>query len=78
MGGIKSFLGLKKPKVDNSALLAAQENQRLAREEARAAEVKKLALEEAERKRKNQVAASGRTTTILAGENPENKTLLGG
>ncbi len=77
MGGIVKSL-FKKPQVDKSALYAAQENQRRAQEEARRAEAKRIALEEAEKNRQAGVKSSGRMSTILAGENETGgKTLLG-
>lgn len=66
-----------KPKVDKSALLAAQEQQRKANEMAQAAEARKMAVEEDGKRKKKNIAASGREATILAGESGERKTLLG-
>ena len=69
-----------KPKVDKSALLAAQEQQRKANEmaqAAQAAEARKMAVEEDGKRKKKNIAASGREATILAGESGERKTLLG-
>lgn len=66
-----------KPKVDKSALLAAQEQQRKANEMAQAAEAKKMALEDEGQRKKKNVTVSGRESTILAGETGERKTLLG-
>lgn len=66
-----------KPKVDKSALLAAQEQQRKANEMAQAAEARKMAVEEDGKQKKKNIAASGRESTILAGETGERKTLLG-
>lgn len=77
MGGIKNlFSG---PKTDNSAQKIAEENRRKAAEEARRAEEKTKALEEATRKRKANIAASGRKSTILAGESESGgNSFLGG
>jgi len=77
MGGIKNIFS--SPKTDNSAKRIAEENQRKAEEEARKAEEKKKAIEEADKKRKDHVAASGRKSTILAGENENaGNSYLGG
>jgi hypothetical protein len=58
------------PAIDNSAQIKAAE-------EAARAEEKKRQAEAAEAERKRHIAASGRQSTILAGENTP-KTLLGG
>ncbi len=73
MGGLFSS-----PKVDNSALQIAQENQAKAAAEAAEAEAKKKALDEANERREAHVVASGRQSTILAGEvKDEGNNLLG-
>lgn len=74
MGGM--FKKPKTPKVDTSALEAAEEQRRKAQEDAALSEAKKTAAEEANIKRKKNVAASGRASTVLAGESSTN-TLLG-
>lgn len=77
MGGIKKIFG--GSKVDDSAKKIAEQNQRAAAEEARKAEEKKKALDEAENQRRANIAASGRKSTILAGENERpGNTVLGG
>lgn len=75
MGGMFAS-NTKMPKQDTSALQAAEEQRRKSREEAALAEAKKSAAEDANQKRKKNVSASGRASTVLAGENPGN--LLGG
>ncbi len=65
------------PKVDKSALVAAEEQKRKANEAAQAAEAKKLAIDEDNKRKKKNVSASGRESTILAGETGERKTMLG-
>lgn len=66
MGGMFS-----KPKIktDKSALRAAEEQKKKSQEEARLADAKKQATEEANTQRKKNVTASGRAATVLAGDN---------
>lgn len=63
------------PKADTSALKAAEEQRKKAKQEAEAAQVKLDATEEANRQRKKNVAASGRASTVLAGEESTNSLL---
>lgn len=74
MGGM---FKTKTPKVDTSALRAAEEQRKKAKEEAQAAEAKQAALDAANEQRKANVAASGRSATMLAGESGGG-SLLGG
>lgn len=75
MGGM--FKKPKAPKVDNSAVKAAEDQRQRAREDAQMAEAKKASIEAANQQRKANVAASGRASTTLAGEN-NGGSLLGG
>lgn len=62
----------------NQQMLALQmQNEAKAAEEARKAQAEKAAAEEAQKKKRANVAASGRKSTILAGENEDGKSLLG-
>lgn len=65
----------KTPSLDKSALRAAEEQRRKSKQEAEAAQVKQDAVEDANRQRKKNVSASGRASTILAGE--DSNSLLG-
>jgi len=67
----------KTPKVDTSALKAAEEQRKKSKVEAQAAEAKQAAVDAANDQRKANVAASGRAATMLAGENGGG-SMLGG
>jgi hypothetical protein len=82
-GGLNKLFGGKDG--DDASLKAAQqqalsihkEAQEKARLEAARAGQEKAAAEEAQRKKKANVAASGRKSTLLAGDNAAGKTALG-
>lgn len=77
MSGVTKVLFGKTPsvKVDDTARIEAERQRKLSREEAAAAEARKAAVDERDRKRKRNVAQSGRESTLLAGGG--SGTLLG-